>query len=233
LWENGAGDIMIRSRPLEQGDRLTREEFERRYEAMPYLKKAELIDGVVYMPSPVRLDVHGEPHLDLATWLGVYKSATPGLRGGDNATARLDLSNEPQPDLLLLIDPACGGQASIGEDGYVEAAPELVVEIAASSASYDLHDKLEAYRRSGVREYVVFRVLDGQVDWFILEGERYIALAPGDDGVFRSATFPGLWLDAPALVRGDLARVLAVVGEGTASPEHAAFVERLARAKQP
>ena len=39
--------------PLEHGDHLTREEFERRYEAMPHVRKAELIEGVVYMPSPV------------------------------------------------------------------------------------------------------------------------------------------------------------------------------------
>ena len=223
---------MIRSRPLEQGDRLKRDEFERRYQAMPHLKKAELIGGVVYMPSPVRLDAHGEPHLFLATWIGVYVAATPGVRGGDNATARLDLANEPQPDLLLLIDPACGGQAQIAEDGYVESAPELVVEVAASSASYDLHDKLDAYRRSGVREYVVHRVLDGEIDWFVLQEGEYASRSPDAGGVFRSSVFPGLWLAANPLVQGDLAEVLAVVGRGTASPEHDAFVKRLAAARQ-
>lgn len=160
--------------------------------------------------------------------MGVYKAATPGVRGGDNTTARLELTSEPQPDLLLLIDPACGGQAQIGEDGYVDAAPELVVEVAVSNASYDLHDKLNAYRRSGVREYVVHRVLDEEVDWFVLEGDEFRPHSPGEDGLFRSTIFPGLWLDAPALVRGDLASVLAVVGQGAASPEHAAFVKHMA-----
>jgi Uma2 family endonuclease len=164
--------------------------------------------------------------------LGCYKAATPGLRGGDNTTARLDLDSEPQPDLLLLIDPICGGQARISESGYVEAAPEMVAEIAASSASYDLHDKLDAYRQSGVREYVVHRVLDEEVDWFVLEGDRYRPLAPDPGGNLKSTIFPGLWLDAPALVQGDLARVLSLVTEGTRSAEHAAFVERLAAARK-
>src|SRR5262249_13500096 len=108
--------------PLEPGDRLTRDEFERRYEAMPALKKAELIEGVVYMPSPVRYHRHSQPHFRLITWLGTYEAATPGVGGGDNATARLDLDNEPQPDALLLIDPTRGGQARISADDYIEQA---------------------------------------------------------------------------------------------------------------
>src|SRR4029434_1628974 len=89
--------------PLENGDTLTRAEFERRYEAMPHLKKAELIEGVVYMPSPVRMDQHAEPHIDLATWLGVYRAATPGVRAGAEATVRLGSSSDPQPDALMFI----------------------------------------------------------------------------------------------------------------------------------
>ena len=144
--------------PLENGDRLTRSEFERRYEAMPRLKKAELIEGVVYVGSPVRHDQHGQPDSDTHTWLGTYRRGDAGTTAANNTTARLDLDNEPQPDILLRI--ARGGHSQIGEDGYVEGAPELVVEIAASSASYDLHDKLRAYRRSGVQEYIVWRTLD-------------------------------------------------------------------------
>jgi Uma2 family endonuclease len=213
--------------PLEPGDRLTRDEFERRYDAMPGLKKAELIEGVVYMPSPVRHRRHSRPNLHLATWAGTYEAATPGVEGGDNGTARLDVDNDPQPDVLLLIDPARGGQARISADDYIETAPELVAEVAASSASYDLHTKLEVYRRNGVREYIVWRVLDRQIDWFILRQGRYEQLAPGPDGIIRSEVFPGLWLDPQALLRGDLARALAVVQQGAASPEHAAFVARL------
>ncbi len=138
--------------PLEPGDRLTRQEFERRYEAMAHLKKAELIEGVVYLPSPVRHRRHGQPHFQLIGWLAASAASTPGVEGSDNSTARLDLANEPQPDAQLLIDPARGGQCRISADDYIEAAPELVAEVASSRASSDFHTKLEAYLRNGVRE---------------------------------------------------------------------------------
>lgn len=217
--------------PLENGDRLTRAEFERRYEATPHLERAELIEGVVYMPSPVRLRLHGRPHSHLTGWLAVYESRTPGLLTGDNTTTRLDSDNEPQPDVQLLIDPARGGQARIDEDDYVEGAPELVAEVASSSASYDLGVKHNVYRRTGVGEYVVWRVLDRAIDWFVLSEGRYVPLPRDDAGVFRSEVFPGLWLDPEAMIRGDLAAVLETLEKGLASPEHAAFVERLSSAR--
>ena len=213
--------------PLEPGDRLTRDEFERRYEAMPQLKKAELIEGIVYMPSPVRLRRHSGPHLHFVTWLGTYEANTADVLAGDNGTARLDLENEPQPDALLMIEPACGGQARVSEDDYVEGAPELVGEVSSSSASFDLHTKLHVYQRNGVREYVVWRVLDREIDWFVLRGSQFQRQAPAGAGLLRSEVFPGLWLDAAAMVRGDMARVLAVLQQGLNSPEHAEFVRRL------
>jgi Uma2 family endonuclease len=215
--------------PLEPGDRLTRDEFERRYAAMPNLKKAELIEGVVYMPSPVRVYRHGKPHADLITWLGVYRAATPGVDGGDNTTAKLDLDNEPQPDAMLFIEPSRGGQVKVSKDDYIEGAPELVAEIASSSVSFDLHTKFNVYRRCGVKEYIVWRVLDQAIDWFILAGGAYQPLAPESDGVLKSRVFPGLWLDPQALLKGDLARVLAVLQYGIASPEHSEFVNQLSR----
>jgi Uma2 family endonuclease len=212
---------------LEPGDRLTRAEFERRYEAMPQLRKAELIEGVVYMPSPVRLRLHSRPHLQMATWLGAYEAGTPGVVAADNSTVRLDLDNEPQPDLLLLIDPALGGQARVSDDDYLEGAPELVAEIASSSASYDLDVKLNVYRRNGVREYVVWRVLDREIDWFVLRQQRYEELPRNRSGRYGSEVFPGLWLEPEAMARGELASVLDTLRQGLASPEHAAFVDRL------
>jgi Uma2 family endonuclease len=212
--------------PLENGDRLTRDEFERRYDAMPGLKKAELIEGVVYVPSPTRLHHHGRPHAHLIGWLVQYEVATPGVVVADNSTARLDLDNEPQPDALLLIEPARGGQAVIDADDYIQGAPELVAEVAASSASYDLHAKLNVYRRNAVREYLVWRVLDRVVDWFVLRGGQFVPLA-ADGGLLKSEVFPGLWLDPEALVRGDMVRAMAVLQQGLGSPEHAAFVARL------
>lgn len=212
---------------LQAGDHLTRAEFERRYAAMPHLKKAELIEGIVYMPSSVTQTEHGGPHFDLIGWLGFYAASTPGVEGGDNSTLRLDLDNEPQPDALLRILPELGGQSR--DDGkYVGGAPELIAEVAASSASYDLHEKLRAYRRNGVREYLVWRVWDRAIDWFVLRDDRYERLAPGPSGHFESLVLPGLWLDAEALLRGDLAAVLAAAQQGLATPEHVDFVRRLA-----
>lgn len=215
--------------PLEAGDRLTRREFERRYNAMPQVKKAELIEGVVYMPSPVRFRKHGEPHQNMVTVLGVYAAFTPGVRAGDNATVRLDQDNEPQPDIALLIDPAFGGRSRISEDDYLEGGPELLVEIASSSASYDLHDKLNAYRRNGVQEYIVWRVDDGEIDWFCLESEVYVRVKPDAHGMIRSRVFPGLWLNATALLAGNLDKAITDLQKGLKSKGHAAFVNRLAK----
>jgi len=215
--------------PLEQGDRLTRAEFERRYEAMPHVKKAELIEGVVHMPSPVRWSHHGSPHAKLAWWLGTYQTATPGVDAGDNASLRLDMDNEPQPDATLLILPAHGGRVRFTADDYVEGAPEWAGEVAASSASIDLSTKLRVYRRNQVQEYFVWRVLDEAIDWFIYRDGQYAQLV-ATDGILRSEAFPGLWLDPAALVKLDLPRVLAVLQDGLRSPEHAAFVVRLQQA---
>ena len=208
------------------GDRLTRVEFERRYNAMPLLKKAELIEGVVYIPSLQGTASHAAAQADCVGWLGTYRAYTPGVQAADNCTVRLDLDNEPQPDSILRISPDCGGQSRTVDD-FVEGAPELVAEIAASSASYDLHDKMNVYQRSGVREYLIWRVWDRAIDWFVLRGGKYGLLKPDSAGFLKSEVFPGLWLDVAALLRDDLARVLAVAQEGRSSPEYRGFVARL------
>jgi len=200
--------------PLENGDRLTRQEFERRYEAMDRLKKAELIEGVVYLPSPVRVRNHGKPHSDIMTWLGTYQAYTPKVMVCDNTTVRLDRTNEPQPDALLRIETESGGKSRISEDDYIEGAPELIVEIATSSASYDLHDKKQVYCRHGVQEYIVWQVADNKVSWFSLEGGKYILLEPDETGVIRSRIFAGLNLKVTALLKGELAQVLAELQKG-------------------
>jgi hypothetical protein len=213
--------------PLKTGDRLSREEFERRYDAMPDLKKAELIEGVVYVSSPVRQRSHGRPHCYLTTWLGTYEISTPGVEVGSSSSARLDMANEPQPDGLLFIDPDKGGQVQLSPDDYIEGSPELVAEVSASTVRIDLNEKLIVYRRTGAKEYIVWRVLDREVDWFVVRGNQFERLAPDPRGIFRSTVFPGLWLDALALVRGAMVQVMAVLQQGLASPEHAAFVARL------
>jgi Uma2 family endonuclease len=207
---------------LENGDHLSRAEFERRYDASPDIKKAELLRGVVYVASPVRMKLHGEPHFRLGGWVAHYQFLTPGTRGGDNATVRLDDDNVPQPDVLLCIDPKHSGNAKV-VDEYVEGAPELVAEVASSSVSLDLGIKLEVYRDAGVQEYLVWRVLDDAVDWFRLRDGQFVPLTT-NDGILRSEVFPGLWLDAASLVAGDMRRVLAVLDQGIATPEHGRFL---------
>ena len=131
------------------------------------------------MPSPVRIRRHSGPHADVIGWLSVYRVHTPGVLVGDNGSIRLDGDNMPQPDVFAILETESGGQARISDDDYLEGAPELIVEVASSSASYDLHDKLHAYRRSGVQEYVVWRVLDRAIDWFVLREGRFAILPPG------------------------------------------------------
>ncbi len=222
-------NLAISTAPLESGDRLTRPEFERRYLASPDIRKAELIEGVVYVASPVRATRHGRPHGMIVTWLGVYCTATPGVDLQDNATVRLDADNEPQPDALLRIEPEVGGNSSISEDDYIEGSPELIVEVAASSASYDLNDKLNAYRRNGVREYIVWQMYENRVDWFILQEGRYVPLIADERSIICSQVFPGLWLSVNGLRQGNRSEILAVLQEALGTTEHQAFVERLSQ----
>jgi Uma2 family endonuclease len=215
---------------LRAGDRLDAGEFMRRYEAMPEVKKAQLIEGVVYMPSPVSTGQHAGPNFWITTWLGHYAAFTPGLQGADNATVLLDLGNVPQPDIFLRILPESGGQTgTTGEKEYTTGAPELVVEVTSRPETAEMRDKREAYRRNRVREYIVWRSADNDFDWFVLRRGRYVRLKPSK-GIYKSEIFPGLWLDAAAIRGRDMVRVFQVVDQGLATPEHAAFVERLRRA---
>jgi Uma2 family endonuclease len=216
--------------PLENGDRLSRAEFERRYAAMPEDVKAELIEGVVHMAAAARLTRHGQPWIHLSHLLANYYVATPGTVAAGGPTIRLDLDNMPQPDCVLLIDPAHGGQAHVDDDDYVSGAPELVAEVSGSTASYDLHAKKNVYRRNGVREYIVWRTHDKALDWFVLQDGEYVSIAPEND-ILKSRVFPGLWLDAAALMRRDMPRVMAVANEGLMSSEHAAFASQLQKTK--
>lgn len=215
--------------PLENGDRLNRFEFERRYAAMPTVKKAELIEGTVYMPAALCFKSHGEPHGWIVAWLVTYAAMTPSVACGDAPTIRLDTDNEPQPDAILRIDESAGGQSRLSKDDYIEGAPELVVEIAASSTAIDLHAKKTAYRRNGVQEYIVWQVLDQKLDWFYLEQGEFLSLATDSNGNLKSQAFPGLWLDCPALMSGNMQQVLAFLQQGLQSPEHAKFVQALTR----
>ncbi|MBD2125810.1 Uma2 family endonuclease [Microcoleus sp. ZQ-A2] len=221
--ENGDSEALLRS-----ADRLNRYEFERRYNVMPNLRKAELIEGIVYIPAAVRFKSHSQPHGWIVAWLGTYEAMTPGVALGVQPTVRLDIDNEPQPDAVLLIMPEVGGQSRLSEDDYIEGVPELVVEIAASSVAIDLHAKKQAYRRNGVKEYIVWQVLDQTISWFYLEKGEYLDLPTDTDGIIRSRVFPGLWLAVAPVLSGNMQHVLAVLQDGIKSPEHGAFVQKLA-----
>lgn len=195
---------------LQSGDRLTRAEFHRRYCLLPDVR-AELIDGVVYVASPERAGVHGTPQSLASWWLNGYAALVPGLQIAVNATVFLTDNGEPQPDACLYWDPWTGRGARLNSDDYLEGAPELAVEISASSVSYDLHDKKAMYQRAGVREYLVWRVLDGQFDWFRLVDGVYVLVAPDAEGLIESAVFPGLRLDTAAMLRGDRPAILAAL----------------------
>jgi Uma2 family endonuclease len=214
---------------LHEGDRLDSREFLRRWEAMPGLKQAELIDGIVYMPSPVGL-FHAEAENVMNAWLWLYKDATPGCGAGGEATWKMGPDEVPQPDLFLRILPECGGQSS-DAGGYCSGAPELVVEISGASFSRDLGVKLELYRRAGVREYLSVLLNPRQIIWRELSRGRYREIKPEEDGLLRSRVFPGLWLD-PDAVFSARKSIRKAVERGIASTEHAAFVRRLAVARK-
>jgi hypothetical protein len=210
---------------LESGDQLSRYDFERRYRAMPENIWAELIDGIVYLNSGVRA-AHASASADVAGWLGSYRAATPGVMGVIHATLRLDTTNEPQPDATLYVDVDRSTRVRLGADGYLEGVPEFIAEVSASSVSKDLGPKLKAYARNGVQEYLVWRVEDEAIDWFTLREGLYVPL-PVESGIVRSRIFPGLWLDVAAMADRDIARVLMVLQQGLATPEHTAFVAQL------
>jgi Uma2 family endonuclease len=214
--------------PLVAGEHLDQPTFHERYEAMPDGTWAELVGGVVYMPSPVRSE-RSEPDDDVAYWLVHYKRHTKGLRSGKNATVILDVIGEVQPDGHLRIPQALGGQTRI-ERGYIVGAPELVIEIARSSRHYDLKEKKADYERTGVREYLVIERDPDRIHWFIRRRNRFRKLRPGPDRIYRSEVFPGLWLDPEAFYAQDLDRLIEVLELGLATPEHADCAARLARA---
>ncbi len=214
---------------LVDGQRLDQPTFHAMYEAMPPGTRAELIDGVVYMPSPVRVE-HGEAHVPVIVWLAYYAEQSPGLRVMDNATTILGWKGEPQPDALLRILPEYGGR-TWDEGGYVHGAPELIVEVSKATRYVDMGPKKTDYERAGVLEYVVRAIDPDEIFWYIQEQGMLVRKRIGDDGLYRSTVFPGLWLDPVALLEGDTRRLRAVVDLGCATPEHADFMAGLAGAK--
>jgi Uma2 family endonuclease len=214
---------------LENGAHLDQKTFHKRYEAMPH-PKAELIGGIVYVPSPMKLP-HARVQRLLTRWLDQYVEATEGTDALAGATDILGPKAEPQPDGLLFILPECGGQTWADKQGYLNGAPEWVGEIGDSTESIDLHSKKRDYEQAGVREYMVAALRQKKVFWFIRDANGFKEMPAGKGGIFRSEAFPGLWLDSNALLRHDRARLLSVLRQGLASKEHTAFVTGLASRK--
>jgi Uma2 family endonuclease len=217
--------------PLVAGQRLDRPSFHARYAAMPPRTRAELIGGVVHMPSPLGSD-HGLTDRAVSYWLGHYERFTPGTAGANNASVFLGAWGEPQPDCLLLVLPEFGGQARI-EGGFFAGVPELVVEVARSSRDIDLGVKKADYERAGVPEYLVITREPDEIFWHVLRNGRYVLLPPGADGLYRSEVFPGLWLDPQALFARDLDGLIATLDQGLATQEHADFAARLGQKRVP
>lgn len=211
------------------GDRMKQPEFHRRYLTYPDNVKFELIGGIVYMASPARWP-HGNYSHELSLIFGLYRSATPGVEAGDNATVILGEESEPQPDLALRLLPEYGGQSRLDEDEYVRGAPELLAEIAYSSRAIDLNQKRVDYEQAGIQEYLVLSIEDQELYWFHFPSAKRIQ--PNRQGVSRSLVFPGLWIENKALLGRNTARQIEVVQQGIASREHAAFVKRLQAARR-
>lgn len=197
---------------LNSGDVLSREEYIRRYEAAPEELKAERINGKVYLMNSLRARYHGNPQMLLAGWLFTYAMAHPELNLSDNATLHLRTENTPQPDLCMY---RTGGNASLDEDGYLVGSPELIIEIAGSSASYDFGEKRDVYEAAGVGEYLVFETIEGRIEWWRHDGSKFVDV-PRDETVFKSTLFSGLWLDGDALRAADRFRLIEKLNEGIA-----------------
>jgi hypothetical protein len=217
-------------RTLVEGQRLDQRTFHALYEAMPPGTRAELINGVVLMPSPVG-PPHGRANLPTLMWLGYYQENTPGVEALVDTSTALGLKSEPQPDALLRILSECGGRTQ-ADQRFVHGVPELLVEVSHTTRYTDLGPKFEDYERVGVLEYVVRAIEPDEVYWFVLRAGRFVELPPGPDGILRSEVFPGLWLDPAALLAGDTRRLRGVLDLGCATPEHAAFVAQLAAARR-
>jgi Uma2 family endonuclease len=212
--------------PLENGDHLDQETFHARYQAMPEDCRAELIGGIVYMASPQKYP-HGKGQQLVSHWLGAYAEATSGTDALSNNTQILGPDSEPEPDGCLFVLPEYGGQVYIDKNEYLNGPPDLIVEVSSATESIDLNRKKRDYEKAGVREYVVLALRMRRAFWFIRQRGKYRELQLTADGIFRSRIFPGLWLDAQGILRGDRRRVLATLRHGLATPEHAAFVAKL------
>lgn len=213
---------------LQTGMRINRERFHTLYEQTPEDFRAELIGGVVYVRGRVRV-AHGHMCVVLGSVIHSYGVDTPGVEALLHVTLLLGDDSEPEPDILLRVLPEFGGQCQNTADDYVAGPPELIAEIAYCEGDIDLQAKHHDYSRYGVREYVVVTLEEKKIRWFDLPADR--ELEPDADGILRVRSFPGLWINCPALFQGDAEQLKTTLDSGLATPEHAAFIQQLSAAR--
>jgi Uma2 family endonuclease len=209
---------------LESGDVMDQPTFHEIYSHMPENFRAELIDGVVYVASPLKRP-HSRSSFLLISVLGQYEAQTPGVSGEECVTVILSDHAEVQPDILLRIEETFGGESYFTEDEFLTGAPELVIEVSQSSRSIDLNHKRKLYRENGIIEYLVIDLQKDTIRWFDLQLNQELQTEP--DGIYRIRTFPGLWIDSSAVFDQNLARLITTLNLGLSSQEHAEFVSRL------
>ncbi len=211
---------------LESGYHLSADEFHARYKQMPESVRAELIEGIVYMASPL-YSPHGDGHFLLTNILSIYEAETPGVTGSIATSVRLDGKNEFQPDIHLRIDPQCGGRTKNPDKTLIVGGPEFVVEISNTTLEMDLHEKFEVYLRDGVQEYLVWQLQEEKLDLFAQRAGEFEKVQLDAKGILRSKVLPGLWLNAPAILAVNKKAAIKTMRDGVKSTEHAAFVKRL------
>jgi Uma2 family endonuclease len=209
---------------LETGYHLTADEFHERYKLLLDEQHAELIEGIVYMASPISR-LHSLPDSTMNGFCMVYAAHTPETESSGSGTVRLDPKNEYEPDGYLRKLIGCGTQ--IFDQHYLEGVPEFVFEISNTTVTMDLHEKYDVYQRNGVQEYLVWQVQEQRIELFILVGGKFEKAAPDVNGILRSKAFQGFWLDTRAMINGNNATALATLQLGIESAEHTEFVKRL------
>jgi Uma2 family endonuclease len=211
---------------LDTGYHLSADEFHTRYQKMPEHVRAELIEGIVYMASPL-YSPHGDQHFLLASLCGAYQLETPGVIGSIATSVRLDGKNEYQPDLHLRLDPKCGGRTRNPDKKMIWGGPEFVCEISNTTVEMDLHEKFDVYQRDGVLEYLAWQLQEEKLDLFGLQNGVFQKVSPDAHGILRSLAMPGLWLNVTAMLAGDKVAASATLRAGLQSAEHTKFVKQL------
>jgi Uma2 family endonuclease len=208
---------------------MSQTEFADLYRRTPDSVAAELIGGVVYV-SPPPSNEHDAAHMWLSAILMTYKMSVVGIEIGSSISLVMDDEFQPQPDLILRRLPEFGGRSITRADGSIQGPPELVVEIAYSRRSIELHTKMAEYARCGVVEYLVYMIDEKRLRWFDLPTEQ--ELFPEESGIFKIRQFPGLWIDQQAITANNRSQMIAVLQSGLAKPAHRSFARKM-QAMQP